>query len=76
MRGEDSIIPPGKTMELECIKGLLCESVDIREGMVVDLRAQILGKTYKFEAEHVAERIMQHGLHIFTGPEVNSSHSP
>ncbi len=76
MRGEDSIIPPGKTMELECVKGLLCESVDIRESIVVDLRAQILRKTYKFEAEHVAERIMQHGLYILTGSEMNSSHAP
>lgn len=74
MRGEDSIIPPDKTMELEYIKGLLCESSDIREDMVVDLRTQVLRKVYEITAEQVAEKIMQHGLYIFTELERSGFH--
>lgn len=76
MRGEDSIIPPDKTMELEWLKGLLYESDDIREGMVNDLRTQILGKVYEVDAEQVAGKIIQHGLCIFIEPQGNSFHPP
>ncbi len=76
MRGEDGIIPPDKTMELEWLKGLLYESDDIREGMVNDLRTQILGKVYEVDAEQVAGKIIQHGLYIFTEVQGNSLHPP
>ena len=39
-------------------------SFGIREDMIACLRTRILGGTYKVEAEQVAEKIMQHGIHV------------
>ncbi len=76
MRGEDSIVPPDKTMDLEWIKVLVCESANIREGIVADLRTQILRKVYEVEEEQVADKIMQHGLYVLTGSQENGFNLP
>ncbi len=76
MRGEDSIVPPDKTMDLEWIKALVYESADMREGVVADLRTQILRRVYEVEEEQVADKIMQHGLYAFTGSQKNGFNLP
>jgi len=63
-RREGKTIPPDKSVELERIKGLVCKSPDIRGDMVADLRTRILGGVYEVKAEQVAEKIIQHAMHI------------
>ncbi|MFC1715734.1 hypothetical protein ACFL6S_18850 [Candidatus Poribacteria bacterium] len=76
MRGEDSIVPPDKTMDLEWIKALVHESAGIREDVVTDLRTQILRKVYEVEEKRVADKVMQHGLYALTGSQENGFNLP
>ena len=62
--GEDKIIPPARSEELERIKELVHTSSDIRQHIVAKLRTRILEGTYEAKAEQVAEKMMQHGIHI------------
>ena len=53
-------------MELRQIEELLTKAPDIREDMVTDLKSQIFRGRYKIKAEQVTEKLMQHGIHIFS----------
>ncbi len=58
-------------MELKRAKELIYRSPDIREDMVSNLRAQVLGGIYKVKADQVAEGIIQHGIYILDMLEVD-----
>ena len=63
-KGEDKITPPTKSAELKRLKELIYSSPDVRQDMVADLKARIVGGEYKVRTERVAEKVMQHGVYI------------
>jgi len=67
-RGESKIIPPARLVELRKMKELIHKSPGIREDVVADLKSRILGGVYAIGAEEVADKIIQHGIHILGFP--------
>ena len=55
-----------RSMELRQIGKLLTKAPDIREDMVINLRSQIFRGVYKIKSDQVIEKLMQHGIHIFS----------
>ena len=46
------------------MKELIHKSPGVREDVVANLKNRILGGTYAVGAEEVADKIIQHGIHI------------
>ena len=55
-----------RPMEPRQIGELLTKAPDIREDMIIDLRSQIFRGVYRIKSEQVIEKLMQHGIHIFS----------
>ena len=61
-RGE--IILSAESIEVKRLKELVYRSPDIREDVVADLKTQISGGVYEVKAEHLADKIIRHGICI------------
>jgi anti-sigma28 factor (negative regulator of flagellin synthesis) len=60
-------------MELDRIKKLVYMLADIRECMVAEFKAQILGGVYEVSPEQVVEGIIWHGIYMLSVPGINDN---